>query len=227
MNRALLALVILMEVACTPATPAIQAPAQKPVYQPKLETIPEPVTFKLIAGVVRKNGEVVHIPRNGFTLRTCNLTALIDDVRRKLESRHEVPPPPPKDSPYTVCLECQIACDTYNGYDKCTRKCGDCEGKTIKAKEAEYKAAVTAWQEVAWAGLKDEIAKATPKDLVSEYITTDLNGEATVSLRPGTWYVFGSASVSGSLVIWDDTQIDVKPGMTKFELSNDNATRIL
>jgi hypothetical protein len=94
----------------------------------------------------------------------------------------------------------------------------------MDAKDAKFKDELEAWRKVAFEGKDALIAKKNPKGLKEIEVTTDLGGEISVTLEPGTWYVNGSATVGKSAILWNDVPVVVKPGLGKFELSNDNGT---
>lgn len=69
------------------------------------------------------------------------------------------------------------------------------------------------------------VKNTDPKDKrIGTSVTTDLNGEATLKLEPGKWYVSGIGSVNSTQYAdWDDVEIEVKPDSKVIEITSDSA----
>lgn len=184
----------------------------------------KPVTIKLVAGVIRGNGEIVKVARQDFRFTPYDLEA----IRTKLESRPGVPPKP---EPYRYDKEMQ-ACTGTSGKKATGPKCqgsgfniqecvADCSATCKQARQKQFEA-MTEWQRVAWDGEAIEVKIANPRGYEPRNVTTDLEGVANVALEPGRWYVTGRASFGKSDVFWSHVPFTVTPSLKKFELSNDN-----
>ena len=198
----------------TDATVAVPAPIA-PVATPA-PALPTAITFKLVAGVVRGDGQVVPVARSPFAFWPYNMRA----VYSELEARPGIPKVP--ESPKLACLDCKVACGGKKDYFKCIKACGECDGREMDAKEEQNKTEMDSWRKVAHEGLDALIAKKNPKGIKPQEFISDLKGEVVVTLEPGVWFIRGSATIGTSLITWDDVPITVKQGLDKFELSNDN-----
>jgi hypothetical protein len=143
---------------------------------------------------------------------------------KAIEARPGVPPQPKTKA--MVCTDCiQVCKNAGSDTVACDKKCGSCLDKILtrdKKDDARWEAEMEVWRPIAHAGL-DEAVKKASRGLPDVAVMTDLQGVAQVELEEGDWYVSGMATV-GSLVMWDDVKVEVKPGLEKFELSNDNTS---
>jgi hypothetical protein len=62
-------------------------------------------------------------------------------------------------------------------------------------------------------------------DITVSVIRTNLDGEATLKLKSGIYYIFGLSQISINFILWD-YPIKVDDNNTYFEISNDNALSI-
>jgi len=177
-----------------------EPPRPEPVAPPA----PNPVRFTLKVRVVVKD-DVVAVGGRSFRLEPFDLRK----VREELMSRPGVPDDPLEgleralQSCFDVCLgpECEEIC-----------------GERYEAKKPAWKAKRSAWRKVAFAGLKEAIAQATPDGMKATTVKTNRKGEATLSLLPGTWFLSGTFRGFD----WRYVPVEVTEGMTEFVLDEEN-----
>lgn len=85
------------------------------------------------------------------------------------------------------------------------------------------------WEKIAHKGVKEYFDKIIKKRHLTKIVViekTNLNGELTLKLPNGEWFVNAHWSNSNSSIFWTSVKIDVNDELELFELSNDNSASI-
>lgn len=154
----------------------------------------------LKAAIIREDGDIVPAVRALFTISNYN----VSKIRKDIEQRNNAGPSPDFHDPKYQKKKC-----LPSGY------CFDTTDTDL------YNSDRQAWEAKAHVGLDAAIIRAGG---VTKPVTTDLTGEASLSLPMGTWYISGSYSFmeGRSNIFWHDVEVDVNVAKKKVELSNDN-----
>lgn len=199
------------------------SPVVVPVDATEVSVTPKEVTLKLVAGLIRNSGDVVPVSRTQFIFTQFNML----EIRKNLESRPGIPPKPLDPFPAIEAVsKCRSDClipTTKPNWKGCLKICGDAVPlEVVSSLLDKHQKAMTDWESIAWSGDTEEAAKVSTVPPVNT--VTDLSGESTVVLPPGTWYVSGTTSINSgkSRITWLFVPFVIKDGVTKIELSNDN-----
>lgn len=190
----------------------LQIQAQQAASPPPINAIntllPVKLTFK--AALIRKNGDIVPIPRTRFEITPYNLRK----IRANLQLKNS-PPPKPKDP--TVRTGDLKRCNNPSLEDAA------CEDYRLQVRTYREQL-LPEWERFAYQGEALEIAlQSTNRSKVM--VTTDLSGEASLQLMPGVWYVSGTYLLldGRASLTWDSTPVEIKSDTQRLEVSNENA----
>jgi hypothetical protein len=154
--------------------------------------------IKLKAAIIRGNGEIVPVVKTQFKFLPYNLK----EIRKKLVEINKPDPEPNIKDPIYARDDFPDIFDTK-----------------------KYFPALEEWQKKAYAGIDNEIKKASNGR--SEFsVTTDLSGEVIFEVPLGKFYVSGEYSILNkkSNIYWTHVEFDITANTEKIELSNDNGT---
>ena len=191
----------------------------------KTETVTPKIKFKLVAAIIKNDGTIIPVPKTDFMLRQFNEEKLRLGIQKRAIRESNV---------------------NYEKYKQiCIKKQDPILMDTLRNKDPKYEAIRKHMKESIDSCIKlemaDEIDRKMAKELPSMFeemqkkyptiikVKTDLSGSAIVEAPLGTWHISGSYSFNKSskvaeiksLVTWD-YPVEVKPGLEKVELSNDN-----
>lgn len=190
----------------------LQQQAQTAPLIPNLTNQISSSAIKLLfkAAAIRKNGEIIPIPHTEFTIRPYNQRK----IRANLLLKNN---PPVKPVDPTVRNGDLKACNNP-ALDE--PSCADYRLLLQTYREQ----LLPEWERLAYQGEDAEIARLalTRSNVV---IKTDLNGEASIQLVPGVWYVSGYYQLLDGRhsLTWDSTPIEIKADSQRLEVSNENA----
>lgn len=161
----------------------------------------ETFKIKFKAGVIRNNGDIVPASITKFEILPFSLLKLKSDLEK---SNNVTAYPKITDQKYRTCKETVSPSSV------------GCLPNFKLYKEDE-----NIWVQAAYKNFKETV-KTTLGKTEPKTITTNLAGEADLSLPSGTWYISGVYENSLSKVIWDSKKIEVSKDLNSFELSNIN-----
>ncbi|MGV3525430.1 MAG: hypothetical protein ACO1RX_14465 [Candidatus Sericytochromatia bacterium] len=195
--------------ACSSAAPGVvNSSANKPDESKVTATAPlftQKVNVNLKAAVIKGSGDIVPVARTEFMLYPYSTTK----IREEIEAKNNPGPEPSMSDKKYKNRDCTMIGSSefcYTNYE-------------------QYEADSKAWKEKAHAGLDEAIAEAKEKAGTSAItVQTDLEGEATIEIPVGKWYVSGRYSLLGgdSRIYWSDVEFNIDSKTQKIELSNDN-----
>ncbi len=162
------------------------------------------IKVKLVVAVIKSDGSVHPVPRTNFEINQYKVSEIenkiIKDNKEKIDKLSDI-----------VMKNCKFRL----GYYARDNEMADC---IVKDTKRAIEIAIAP-------DLNKALAEMRKKYPVSLKLKTDLSGTATIEIQPGTWFISGEYSFSdgakNSRINWDQ-KIEVKQGLEKFELSNDN-----
>lgn len=167
------------------------------------------IKFKLTTGLIKENGNIIPVARTTFVIHRFSSS----DLKRKIEKEKEDSKPTFEKLSQVYSSECAQSVGSPAQkkllFNRCVYSKLDVEMK-------KWKNEVDSEFEIRF---QDKL-KQQPETVT---IKTDLSGQTMIELNPGIWYIKGSYSYlqNKSNIYWD-FKVDVKPGLEKIELSNDN-----
>lgn len=169
---------------------------------PVATEVPETVYVQFSVGIIKGDGTVVPAARRKFTFYNQRSRAALAyyALYEAKKNNQFVNKPKLSDPQY-------YKCSSFIGIPVCETDFN------------KYKSDSTTWAREVAKGATEAISKLEQEAI---HVLTDLNGNATIQLPIGFWYVSGSYSLGANTLVWREKKIEVTPQTKRIELSNDN-----
>lgn len=168
------------------------------------------IKVKLVVAVIKSDGSLLPVPRTDFEIKQYSVSKIENDLIKKHKEKLD-------SFANTDIRNCKIKLGEQFGAHVSSNDMTDCiineTRKTIEITIAP--------------DLNKALAEMKKKYPVSLKYKTDLSGTTTIELPIGTWFISGEYSFTDggkkTRINWDQ-KIEVKQGLDKIELSNDNGS---
>lgn len=182
------------------------------------------VKVKFRAVLIRKDGEQIPVARQDFSIRPYSMAKIRSELEKK-SAAGKMPESPSQPYPPQPLITGSFE---YTKYEEAKKKY-DQEVKEYEEAKNRYEQELIAyrektlpdWQKKVYAGLQDEVKRVSSGKSDVDF-KTDLDGNAEISLAPGTWYISGSYDTGGIFARWNEAPIEITSETKEFELSNDS-----
>ena len=180
------------------------------IYKSKGKTKPLPkVKFKIITGIIQEGGSIIPVARTTFEIRKFSST----EIKKLIEKDKEKTKPTYENLSLIYASECEQKIGSPAQKKLFFRRCVN----------SKLDVEMNKWKKEVDSEFNIQLEKKFKQFPETIFVKTDLSGQAVVELNPGIWYINGSYSYlqQKSNIFWD-VKVEVKPGLDKIELSNDN-----
>lgn len=196
----------------TPFPTGTPFPAYTPVPVPSASASgpAQDVNVRFRVAMINDSHQVLPVPDTEFTVYPYPLAR----IKRELAIRNNVEAMPTAPSQNASKYQIVEKVCTSSGCTEQTRL----NNALFEADSQAYRETLLPnWEARAYRGLNDELAKVAAGREVQR-VRTNANGEGSLFISTGMWYVNGTYTAGGTTLIWEDVAFDITPNTRTIDL---------